>query len=76
MRSMGRGSFDDLGVGHEEAGHVRPVLVHIRVERGRGQRAGDVAAAAGEGLDRAVGHDAVKAGITTRRPEAACCSAS
>ena len=58
----GLGILDDARVGHQEAGHVRPVLIDVRVERGRGQRAGDVAAAAGEGLDRAVGHDAVKAG--------------
>ena len=52
----------DLGIGHQEAGHVRPVLVHVGVQRRRRQRAGDVAAAAGEGVDAAVGQHAVEAG--------------
>ena len=58
----GAGIGDDLGVRHQEAGHVRPVLVHVGVQRGRRQRAGDVAAAAGEGVDGAVGQHAVEAG--------------
>ena len=53
---------DDPGIGHEEAGHIRPVFIYIRVQRRRRQRAGDVAAAPGEGLDGPVGHGAVKAG--------------
>ena len=52
----------DPGVGHEDAGHVRPVLVHVRVQRRRRQRAGDIAAAPGEGMDGAVGHGAVESG--------------
>ena len=50
------------GVGHEDAGHVRPVFVYVRIQRGGGQRAGDVGAAPGEGADLAVGHPAVEAG--------------
>ena len=58
----GLGIVHDPGVGHENAGHVRPVFVHIRVQRRRGQCAGDVAAAPGEGMDGTVGHGAVEAG--------------
>ena len=58
----GTGIIYDLGVGHKEAGDIRPVFVDIGIQRRRRQRAGDVAAAAGEGVDAAVGHDAVEAG--------------
>ena len=49
------------GVRHEEARHIRPVFIHIRVQGRRRQGAGDVAAAPGKGLDAPVGHSAVKA---------------
>ena len=52
----------DARVCHEDAGHVCPVFVHVGIERRRRERAGDVAAAAGEGADLAVGRHAVKAG--------------
>ena len=52
----------DAGVGHEDTGHVRPVFVHVGIERRGCERAGNVAAAAGEGADLAVGRHAVKAG--------------
>ena len=52
----------DLGVGHQEAGHVRPVLIHVGVQRRRRQRTGDVAAAPAEGVDAAVRQHAVEAG--------------
>ena len=58
----GLGIGHDFGIGHQETGHIRPVFVHIGVQRGGGQRAGNIAAAAGEGLDGAVGHGAVEAG--------------
>ena len=58
----GLGVLYDLGVGHEEAGHIRPVLVHIGVQRCRRQRTGDVAAAPGKRMDAAVGHGPVEAG--------------
>ena len=58
----GAGVLHDLGVGHEEAGDVGPVFVDVGVQRRRRQSAGDVAAAAGEGLDAAVGHGPVEAG--------------
>ena len=57
----GAGVLHDLGVGHEEAGDVSPVFVDVGVQRRRRQSAGDVAAAPGKGLDRAVRHGAVKA---------------
>lgn len=58
----------DAGVGHKDAGHVRPVFVHVGIEcRGR-ERAGDVAAAAGKGADLAVGRHAVKAGDDNAAP--------
>ena len=56
----GLGVLDDLGVRHQEAGHIRPVLVHVGVQRRRGQCAGDVAAAAGKRVDAAVGHGPVE----------------
>lgn len=52
----------DARVCHQNAGDVRPVFVHVRTERRRGERAGDVAAATGEGFDVTVRHHAVKAG--------------
>ena len=52
----------DARVGHEDAGHVRPVFVHVGIQRRGRERAGDVAAAAGERADLAVGRHAVKAG--------------
>ena len=58
----GAGVLHDFGVGHKEAGDVGPVLVDVGVQRRRRQSAGDVAAAAGEGLDAAVGHGTVEAG--------------
>ena len=56
----GLGVLDDLGVRHQEAGHIRPVLVHVGVQRRRGQCAGNVAAAAGKRVDAAVGHGPVE----------------
>ena len=53
---------DDAGVSHQDAGDVRPVFIYVRAECRRRKRAGDIAAAAGEGLDVAVGHHAIKAG--------------
>ena len=58
----GCGVFHDAGIGHQDAGHVRPVLVHIRVQGRRRQRAGDVAAAPGQGHHPAIGHGTVEAG--------------
>ena len=58
----------DARVRHEDAGHVRPVFVHVGIERRRRERAGDVAAAAGEGADLAVGRHAVKAGDDDAAP--------
>ena len=52
----------DARIGHQNAGDVRPVLVHVRVHSRRGQGARDVAAAAAHDLDLAGGQAAVKAG--------------
>mgnify|MGYP004549984509 CR=1 FL=1 len=49
-------------VGAHQAVHVRPVFVETRAEGGGDPRAGNVRAAAGEGLNFAVGAASVKAG--------------
>jgi len=58
----GFGVLHDAGIGHQDTGHVRPVLIYVGVQRRRCQRAGDVAAAAGQGHHPAVGHSPVEAG--------------
>ena len=58
----GLGVLDHARVCHHKARDVGPVLVERRVCRLRNDRAGHVRATAAEGLDRAVGHDTVKAG--------------
>ncbi len=47
-------------IGHQDTGDIRPVFVNVRVQSRRRKRTGDVAAAAGEGFDVAVGHHAVE----------------
>ena len=64
----GPGILHNARIGHQYAGNVRPVFVYVRVHRGCGERAGDVAAAAGEGADLAVGRHAVKAGDDDAAP--------
>ena len=55
------GIVDDPRIRHQNAGHIGPVLVHIRMDRLRHDGAGDVRAAPGEGLHRPVRFRAVKA---------------
>lgn len=38
--------IDDAGIGHQNAGDIRPVFVDIRIQRRRGQRTRDIRAAA------------------------------
>ena len=52
----------NAGVGHEDAGYIRPVFIHVGIQRRRRQSPGDVGAAPGEGADFTVGHPAIKAG--------------
>ena len=52
----GAGVLHDLGVGHEEAGDVSPVFVDVGVSAAAARAPVISAAAAGEGLDAAVGH--------------------
>src|SRR5690606_30088955 len=52
----------DPGVGHEQAGDVRPVLVGRCADAAGDDGARDVAAAAGKGLHLAVGPGAVEPG--------------
>ena len=54
--------LDDARVGRQHAGHVRPVLIQLCAHRAGHDRARHVGAAAGEGLDGAVGHRAVESG--------------
>ena len=56
------GIFHNAGVGHEEAGHIRPVFIHVRARSPGHDGAGDVAAAAAEGMHLAVGLGAIEAG--------------
>ena len=51
---------DDARVSHQAAGNIRPVFIHVRVDRARDNRARDVAAAAGKGFDVAMRVAAVK----------------
>lgn len=51
----------DARVGHQEAGNVCPVLIKLRVNRARDDRAGNIAAAAGERAHLAIREGAVKA---------------
>lgn len=48
-------------VGHQTAGNVRPVFIHVGLNRARNNRARDIAAAAGKGFDVAVRIASVKA---------------
>ena len=52
----------DTGIRHQDAGYVCPVLVYVGVQRRRRQRAGDIAAASGQGHHSAVRHGAIEAG--------------
>ena len=58
----GLGIVDDMRVGHQNAGNVRPIFIDAGIQRGSGQCARDVRAAAGERADLAVGHQTVEAG--------------
>ena len=58
----GPGIFHDARIGHQYAGNVCPVFVYVRIHRGRGERAGDVAAAARHYLDFPGRYAAVEAG--------------
>ena len=58
----GLGILHDTGIHHQEAGNVRPVLVKICLCRAGNDGTGDIGAASGEGLHRAVGHTAVEPG--------------
>ena len=57
----GQRVLHDAGICHEEARHIRPVFIYIRIQCRRRQGAGDVAAAPGKGPDASIGHGAVKA---------------
>ena len=48
-------------IGHQTAGNVRPVFIHVGLNRARNNRARDIAAAAGKGFDVAVRIASVKA---------------
>ena len=54
--------FDHLGISHQDARYVRPVLIDIRIQRVGHDCAGNVTAAARHHMDSAIGHYAVKAG--------------
>ena len=58
----GAGIGNNLGISHQYAGDIGPVFIHIGVNRGGAQRAGNVAAAPGHHLDLTGGQTAVKAG--------------
>ena len=58
----GPGILHNARIGHQYAGNVRPVFVYVRVHRGCGECAGDVAAAARHDLDLSGRHAAVEAG--------------
>ena len=64
IRDAGNGAriIHDARIGHQYAGDVRPVFVYVRVHRGCGERAGDVAAAARHHLDLSGRHTAIEAG--------------
>ena len=56
------GILDDVRIGYEEAGHVGPVLIEVRMHRARDDGTGDVGSASGKCLDSAVGIRSVKSG--------------
>ena len=56
------GRIDYMRVAHKKSAYIGPVLVYIGHYRTRNKRAGDIASAAGEHLNRAVRHCTVKAG--------------
>jgi hypothetical protein len=56
------GILNDTGVSHQESAYVCPVLVEVHLRSLCDNGAGEVGAAAGEGLDGAVGHRAVESG--------------
>lgn len=53
--------IDNTGIGHENAGDIRPVFIDIRIQRRRGQRARDIRAAARERAELTVRHQAIEA---------------
>ena len=58
----GLGILHNPGIRHQNAGNVGPVFIDGGIQCCGGQGAGDITAAPGEGLDVAVGHQAVEAG--------------
>ena len=58
----GLGVLHNAGVRHQDAGHVRPVFVHVGIDGRRGQGAADVAAAPGHHLNAAIGQAAIETG--------------
>ena len=58
----GPGVGHDVGVGHQETVHVRPVFIHFGIGGTGHDGAGNVAAAPGEGVDFAIADTAVETG--------------
>lgn len=59
-RGNWRWIFDDARIGGQNARHIRPVFIHVRVQRRGGKTARNIGAAAREGMDAPVGQRAVK----------------